>query len=308
VPFEILTRQNTSSPSRYVDIAYLQAQTDNRDAVFQVASNFNGVEPINEDFHPSQNDFTEKYYLDCTQGPAASVSTAPAAIARVHAPFADRHTPVSEWSQTKTKQLNTLENMKEHFPVMNGYVTLTGDEPVFPESNSFEYLQLMWKSMICYHRRCQVTSGHRTQNILEKIEHNFSHTVDQILCAAININQGLNGAINQRAKDIENRCRFILELAYHSTYLSAIVNNRNHIFLTLVGGGAFGNNKEWIYDAILSAHRRWGIHASSLRLVTLVLFKGSDLHKSGLDKFRKVGIDYTITYTDELPEKNYHGL
>jgi len=129
--------------------------------------------------------------------------------------------------------------------------------------------------------------------------------VDQVLCAAINVNQGLNGIINQNIKDIENKCRFVLELAYHATYLTAIINQRNHIYLTLVGGGAFGNKKEWIYDAILTAHRRWGIQSSSsLKLVTLVLFKSTDLYKEGLEKFTNAGINYTMTYTDEFPEKS----
>jgi len=302
LPLEIITRQSGKSPTRFVDVAFLQSLPENRDAVFQVASNFNGVEPISEEFTPSLPDFTEKYYLDFTQGPAASVSTGAAAIARVHAPFAERSIPISEWCQTKSRQLNTLENLKQQFPITNGYVTFTGEEPAFPEHNSLEYQQLMWKVSICYHRRCQVTTGHRNQNILEKV-HDFNQTIDQVMCAAININQGLNGIINGRCSDIETRCRFLLEVAYHATYLTAMVNHRSHIYLTLVGGGAFGNKKEWIYDAILSAHRRWGSVSSSLRQVTLVLFKSTDLCKEGLEAFSKSGIPYTISYTEDLPNK-----
>jgi hypothetical protein len=274
-----------------LDVAYLQSLPENRDAVFQVASNFNAVEPISEEFNPSGVSFTERYYIDVTQGPIASISAGAAAIARVHAPFAENVKPVNEWSQTKTKQVNTLEGVSKHFPITNGYVTLTGEEPSFPPRHSMEYFQLLLKSSICYHKRCQVTSGHHNNRGLEKTQ-DPSQTVDQILCAGLNINQGLSGAINRRIPNVETKCRFVLDLAYHSTYISAIVNHRSHIFLTLVGGGAFGNKLDWIYDSIISAHQRWGKQNTSLRKVTLVLFKSSELLPRCLEIFKTAGIPY----------------
>ncbi|MEM7013980.1 MAG: hypothetical protein AAF585_21175, partial [Verrucomicrobiota bacterium] len=48
--------------------------------------------------------------------------------------------------------------------------------------------------------------------------------------------------------------RFVLEASYEATLRAAFLNaeetgNRD-IFLTLLGGGAFGNEPRWIFDAI----------------------------------------------------------
>lgn len=68
--FEILVR---AEDRRSVDVAYLQSLPEMRGAVFQAASNFNGIEAISEFSSPDQENFTEKYYMDGTQGPAASI-------------------------------------------------------------------------------------------------------------------------------------------------------------------------------------------------------------------------------------------
>jgi hypothetical protein len=48
--------------------------------------------------------------------------------------------------------------------------------------------------------------------------------------------------------------RFILEAAYEATLLAAVLNHNrggSHVvLLTHLGGGAFGNDRQWINDAI----------------------------------------------------------
>lgn len=56
------------------------------------------------------------------------------------------------------------------------------------------------------------------------------------------------------------RARFVLEAMYAGTYLSAIAHKRTSLFLTLVGGGAFGNDKRWIYETLFNIHARMGRH------------------------------------------------
>lgn len=89
VEFNIL-----SAPSALhnVDVAFLQAHPDYKDAVFQVASNHNGIEAISESSYPDAPSFVTNYIYDRTQGPRASVSAGPAAIARVYAMFYDQGT------------------------------------------------------------------------------------------------------------------------------------------------------------------------------------------------------------------------
>lgn len=49
----------------------------------------------------------------------------------------------------------------------------------------------------------------------------------------------------------------VLEAAYEATMLAAALNAQrgasNVVFLTLLGGGAFGNRNSWIYDAVRRA-------------------------------------------------------
>ena len=107
---------------RFVDVAYLQTLEENRGCVFQVASNFNGVEATSETSSPDSPTFTEKYIYDptqgiasctkqqkilnCSTGPAASISAGAAAIARVHAAFYEPDTSQNAWLQTRSKQVS----------------------------------------------------------------------------------------------------------------------------------------------------------------------------------------------------------
>lgn len=59
VPIELLTRGDSNS--RYVDVSFLQALPENREGVFQVASNFNGVESVSESIAPDTKFFTQHY-------------------------------------------------------------------------------------------------------------------------------------------------------------------------------------------------------------------------------------------------------
>jgi hypothetical protein len=64
----------------------------------------------------------------------------------------------------------------------------------------------------------------------------------------------------------------VLEAAYEATLLEASLNvarrGSNIVLLTLLGGGAFGNEREWIHSAIRHALRRVGGHDLDIRIVS----------------------------------------
>jgi len=280
-PLEIITCLDGSS-TRNVDVAHLQAMPENRNAVFQVASNFNGVEAISESIPPDRSSFTENYIYDHTQGPAASISAGPGAITRVHAAFYDPNKPQSDWDQTSSRQVNFLEDLNEHFPITNGYVVLNGEEPTFPNVGSDTYAKLFDQVKIGYHHNTQVTTGHREGEYLEAIK-DPEQLVDQVFCAAMNVGQGESGIRNSTGPGSVQKMRFILDSGYAATYLSAIKHKRKHLVLTLIGGGVFGNPKIDIYKAIVEAHKNWASHqASTLERVSLVLFSGRDFEQDRL--------------------------
>jgi len=292
VDFVILTRKENDDPHalKFVDVAYIQSLPENRNAVFQVASNFNGVEAQSEIIRPDSVAFTEKYYADRTQGPAASISAGAGAITRVHAAFYDPKTDPQLWGQRAENQINFLSKLKDHYPMKNGYVVYTGEEPKFPKRNSPEYQKLLHSTKVLYHKDLQVITGHRNGAELEKVN-DPDQTVDQVMCAAVNIFQGRTGSENSRAPYSELKCRLVLDMAYQGTYLTCINNRRTQIFLTLVGGGIFGNKKDWIYDAIVNAHLKFGVKGkSSLEKVTLIVFNPRDISANFMRRMEEEGI------------------
>jgi len=305
VMFEIITREDNDPKSiQYVDVAYYQSlDFDKKEerVLFQVASNFNGIEAICDDLSPDMPSFTEQYIYDRTQGPIASISAGGAAIARVHAAFYEESQSPDGWCQTTERQINILKDLKEYFPTQNGYVVLSGNEPPIPAAEE-EQQKLFNKFHVCYHENVQVTTGHRTPQSLELINRSQPPIIDQVFCAAINIHQGESGKFNKAVPDYGERCQFVLNSIYSSTYISAIAHKRTHLFLTLIGGGAFGNHRQWIYSAILESHLKYARDAhSSLKKVTLILFRRGELEDGFLDKLEKNNVPHQlVVYNDQL--------
>ncbi len=83
------------------------------------------------------------------------------------------------------------------------------------------------------------------------------HLVSQAYCSALPV------AYSSHSPDLwEAFARLVLEAAYEATVCAAILNRRStesdRVFLTLLGGGAFGNETEWITDAIRRTLRLYG--------------------------------------------------
>jgi len=182
--------------------------------------------------------------------------------------------------------------LSDYFPVSNGYVTLTGNEKEFPEKEE-ELQELFKKIHICYHENVQVTSGHRTAQSIELLS--TPKYIDQVFCTAINIQQGDSGRLNKTLNHIDQKCQFILDSAYASAYLSATTRKKKYLYLTLIGGGAFGNSRKWIYNALLKAHLKYaGKNGCQLEKVTLLLFRFSELDSSFLEELEKNRVPYKL--------------
>jgi len=81
-----------------------------------------------------------------------------------------------------------------------------------------------------------------------------THTVTQAYCSALPV------AYSRHSPDRwEPFARLVLEAAYETTLCAAVLNARssgnNRVYLTLLGGGAFGNRTGWITDAVERALR-----------------------------------------------------
>lgn len=220
-------------------------------------------------------------------------------MSRVHAAFYDEKTGCESWKQTREKQVNFFEDISAHFPMQNGYVTLKGSEPAFPKQGSQEWQNLLNYAKVGVVSRAEVTYGHRYEDrscgtwMAEKCE---GKKIDQIFCAAVNLSQGNSGVFNSRQKDGERKAQFALQVAYEGAYLSAIRNKSPHLFLTLIGGGVFGNSKEWISEAIINAHLKYTTTAASLDLqsVKVVLFRESDVSESFFELLKAFQVPFSF--------------
>jgi len=71
------------------------------------------------------------------------------------------------------------------------------------------------------------------------------HRVTQVYASALPV-----GYSEYPASDWEPFARLVLEAAYEATLLAGARTADRRVFLTLLGGGVFGNRMEWIVDAI----------------------------------------------------------
>ena len=82
------------------------------------------------------------------------------------------------------------------------------------------------------------------------------HTVSQAYCSALPVAYS-----GHPAHYWEPFARLILEASYEATICAAILNyartGTNRVFLTMVGGGVFGNHSNWIIHAIKRALNRY---------------------------------------------------
>jgi hypothetical protein len=75
------------------------------------------------------------------------------------------------------------------------------------------------------------------------------HDVTQVYCSALPVAYSNHGAAHWATF-----AKFVLDASYEATFCLAVLNamktQNNTVFVTMLGGGAFGNRNEWIVEAI----------------------------------------------------------
>ena len=229
------------------DAHRLHGQPELRGSLVQVASQFNLLEMVHYDVSPE--DGVTRYQGDRTQGPACALAAAPATV------FRNYFSPVSgAVGQTAGRQLDMLADLAtalpggEHIRMRNGYALLDAstlksiDEALAVASES-ELDALRARLRIGLHWDVEVTAQGPARGQL----------LSQAFCSALPVSYN-------RQRDPRAWERFavlVLEAAYEATLLAALECPARcgtaHAYLTLLGGGAFGNSREWIVRAIRRA-------------------------------------------------------
>jgi hypothetical protein len=237
------------------DVQALHADPANRDALFQVASQFNLLEMVSPDITPE--DGIDRYAYDHTQGPACAIAAGAGTIYRNY--FANVHGQIG---QTVDNQIDCLLDMGKAlgntdnrlWKMKNGYALPSekGLEEIarrLRAANSSEIDKLRGLLRIGMQYNTEVTIA------------DTKHTVSQAYCAALPV-----AYCPYPAEKWSEFAQLVLEAAYEATFCAAVLNlqatGNNKLYLTLLGGGAFGNKTTWIIDAIrrsLNLYKDFGL-------------------------------------------------
>lgn len=222
----------------------LHRDPENKNAVFQAASQFNLLEMVSP--HKIPEDGVGIYENDKTQGPACAISCGAGTVYRNY--FADVN---GKTGQTSENQINCLEKLSAEFEneklniwkMQNGYAMFSQDGLAF----------LNEKLSILSHEEQENLAGKLKIGIqwnTEVTTADSDQIVTQVYCSALPIGYHSSG----EKKHFEEFARLILDAAYEATFYTAVQNlmesGSPKLFLTMVGGGVFGNELEWILAAI----------------------------------------------------------
>ena len=228
------------------DVQDLHTDVSNTDALFQVASQFNLLEMTGPEVTPEKG--VGIYQYDHSQGPACAIAAGAGTIYRNY--FA----PVNgQTGQSATNQMDCLADIgaalgnteNRLWEMRNGYAWPSHDGLVeigrrLHASSKPELDALRQLLRIGLQWHTQVTLDDCT------------HTVSQAYCSALPV-----GYLKYSHELWTEFARLILEATYEATLCAALMNasqtGNNTVFLTLVGGGVFENDPDWILSGFQRA-------------------------------------------------------
>lgn len=254
-------------------------------AMFQAASQFNCLEFPNWRGAPEHG--VTGYMYDRTQGPACALACAAGTVARND--FVDAEGRQGQQGQTAQRQLNLLDGLalalrgggggqeeeeEEYFRVRGGYVFAVEDKAnkAQPRLRCLDAQirarreELLAAVRVGVQRDTQVTFAAR--DFVAPLD-GAPITVSQTYCAALSVSYACS-AQGMPAGDWAEFATLALEAAYEATLWAAALHafgptdadadapaptaaptpHTRDVFLTFLGGGAFGNDSDWICTAM----------------------------------------------------------
>jgi hypothetical protein len=240
------------------DVQQLHSDKNNANALFQAASQFNLLEMINPDTSPEAG--IGIYSYDRTQGPACAIACGAGTIYRNY------FVPIGKQiGQTTNNQIDCLADLQDYFgggywQMRNGYAFATAEQltrlnqkinQLSPEARQQAKdclrIGLQWQTEVTINAAGQLVS--------------------QAYCSALPVAYSTVAPVLW-----EPLARLILEATYEATFYAALRNyeqtGSKKLFLTLVGGGAFGNPNNWIFDALRLVFRRFATAPLDVAIVS----------------------------------------
>ncbi|PVM92203.1 hypothetical protein DDF62_03370 [Caulobacter radicis] len=248
------------------DARALHNRADNADALFQVASQFNLLEMVDPGVSPE--DGVGRYDWDPTQGPACAIAAGAATIYRNYL------APVGgQAGQTRHRQFDALAGLGARladltgrpidalWSMRNGYA-LCADSGLEAIAAVLDYLEADQIDSLRGLLRVGLVWDAEVTDAPERP----GQTVCQAFCSALPVSYApVTKALAAPFAGL------ILEAAYEATLLAGRLNAaRGHrvIYLTRLGGGAFGNATAWIDAAMVRALDAVRDQALDVRIVS----------------------------------------
>lgn len=223
---------------------------------FQAASQFNCLEFPGSNYTPELG--ITNYVYDNTQGPACAVACAAGTVYRNYfVAVNDNTTP----GQTAKHQLNGLDLAErllqplKHWNVKNGYIF--SDIPRLTQLGQLLHNNTLTATKVRDLIKVGVQKG--TEVLMKNRNEPFRSTaspplVTQVYCSAVSCSySGIQPGHWQPFAQL------VLDAAYESTLWAALLHSSNpttnhyKVYLTFIGGGAFGNDMDWIIQGIARA-------------------------------------------------------
>ncbi|EMI40836.1 hypothetical protein [Rhodopirellula sp. SWK7] len=243
------------------DVRKLHADPANANALFQVASQFNLLEMTGPSVTPERG--VGIYENDPTQGPACAIACGAGTIYRNY------FTPVGDSiGQNEHNQIDCSFDLGRQldsagdslWTMRNGYLfpTDAGLQKIttkLQDSSEDQLNDFRGELRIGLQWEADVTLP------------GASHKVSQAYCSALPVAYG-----RHPTETWADFAKLILDAAYEATFCAAVLNasrtGNSIIYLTLLGGGVFGNRDEWIIAAIQRAFQLHRQHGLDIRIVS----------------------------------------
>lgn len=262
----------------------------NPGAVFQAASQMNALEFPSSSVVPE--DGITNYVSDRTQGPACALACAAGTLYRNYFHPMKREGEPEQLGQTADLQINNLDVLEKflendvynYWDVKNGYV--------FSDEKRLAALRERFGSIPAEEITDRIKIGLQANvGVTDAIE---DVRVTQAYCSALSCAYSGVGVDHW-----EPFATLVLDGMYEATILSALLNRENSkdVFLTFLGGGVFGNKREWIANSIgraMAIAERFAQSPSNLAIsVKICHYRGIDpvmeqLINRAYDKHRSI--------------------
>lgn len=232
------------------NVQELHCDPSNNKALFQAASQFNLLEMIEPHITPEKG--IDIYEQDFTQGPACAIACGAGTIYRNYFVPLNNQNGQSAHSQIDCLELigEKLNNAELHlWEMSNGYALLNQEgllniNAQLSKLTDSEREALKESLKIGIQWDAEVTLSDSKQ------------IVSQAYCSALPV-----AYLQIESIYWEKFARVILEATYEATLYAALSNFEktgcNKVYLTMVGGGAFGNEPEWILGSLLKAIKKF---------------------------------------------------